>query len=220
MKKIQSRLTPRGLFVSITLALILVEPVSAQRRRPIPTPPTNPPSQDSTNNSRANTRSAEQATMELNVLLSKRSTVADLERQRQRAATQLADNLEQLERINNERLIPIASATPIDYKNLAQASAELKAKATRIKFYSPVLLIDKTGQKIRYEEDPNQLPTMLSQLSRAVTKFVDNPVFRINAPNDQELRSAAAHELDAIIKLSDTISKISKRLSKPLVATR
>jgi hypothetical protein len=158
--------------------------------------------------------------MELNILLSRRSTVADLERQRQRAAAQLADNLEQLEKINIERLIPLASAKPLDYKNLAQAAADLKARATRIKFYSPVMLVDKTGEKVRYEVDANQLPAMLSQLSKTVTRFVDNPVFRINAPNDQELRSAAAHELEAIIKLSDAINKISKRLSKALVATR
>lgn len=222
MKKIQPTVTPKVLLLLIALASILVEPgsLSAQGQRPAPTPSNNPPQQDPTNIARPNPRSADRANMELNILLSTRSTGSDLERQRQRAAAQLAGNLEHLERINNEKLIPFASTSPLDYKNLTQATAELKARATRIKYYSPVVLVDKTGEKIRYEDDPNQLATMLSQLSRVVTKFVDNKVFRISAPNDQELRSAAAHELETIIKLSDTINKISKRLSKALVATR
>jgi hypothetical protein len=97
---------------------------------------------------------------------------------------------------------------------------KIKARATRVKFYSPLVLIDKTGEKIRYETDAGQLATMLPQLSRAVARFVGNPVFRISAPNDAELRSTAARDLENIIKLSDTINKITKRLSKTLVASR
>ena len=61
---------------------------------------------------------------------------------------------------------------------------------------------------------------MLPQLSRAITSFLGSSVFRVSAPNDAELRSVAAHDLEGIIKLSDTINKIAKRLSKPLVASR
>jgi hypothetical protein len=156
----------------------------------------------------------------MEILMSRRTLIGDLERQRRRLASQLAQDLEQLEQINAEKIVPLAAATSLDYKNLAQASVELKARATRIKFYSPVALIDRTGEKIRYEPDATQLGTMLPQLSRTVTKFVGNPVFRISGPNDAELRSIAAHDLDGIIKLSDTINKIAKRLSKTLVASR
>jgi len=146
--------------------------------------------------------------------------MTDLERERRRLASQLARDLEQLEQINAEKIVPLSSATSLDYKNLAQASAEVRARATRIKFYSPLALIDKTGEKIRYEADASQLGTMLPQLSRAVTKFVGNPVFRISAPNDAELRSIAAHDLEGVIRLSDAINKIAKRLSKTLIASR
>jgi len=61
---------------------------------------------------------------------------------------------------------------------------------------------------------------MLGQLCRKVTKLVSNPVFQISGPQDAEQRSVAAHDLDGIIKLSEAINKISRRLSKPLVASR
>jgi len=220
MKKI------RTLFAFVALLLILLEPaaLSAQKKRPLPTPPVETSGPDSASNptstSTYNPRSPEQAAMEMGMLLSRRSLVTDLERQRRRAAAQLAEDLERLEQINTTRIVPLSSAASLDYKDLAQASAEVRTRATRIKYYSPLGLVDRTGEKIRHEADTSQLATMLTQLSRAVERFVGNPVFRVSAPNDKELRSAAAHELENIIKLSDTINKIAKRLSKTLVARR
>lgn len=225
MRKFQSRLTLRVLFALVAFALTLAEPasLSAQKRKVIPPPPTKPPSSDSPSSSTPSTpnfRSADHAALEMEILMSRRTLIADLERERHRLASQLAQDLEQLEQINAEKIVPLSSATTLDYKKLAQASAEIRARATRIKFYSPLALIDRTGGKTRYEAGANQLGTMLPQLSRAITSFLGNPVFRISAPNDAELRSVAAHDLEGIIKLSDTINKIAKRLSKTLVASR
>jgi biopolymer transport protein ExbD len=220
MRRIQSRL--RVLSALVALLLILGVPASfnAQRRKPIPTPPAKPPAPDSSSSTPPNLRSASQASLEMDVLMSRRSLIGDLERERRRMASQLARDLEQLEQLNADRIVPLASAATLDYKNLAQLTADVKTRANRIKFNSPVVLIDRTGEKIRYDADASQLATMLPQLSRAVTKFVGNPVFRISAPNDAELRSTAAHDLEDIIKLSDAINKIAKRLGKALVASR
>jgi len=222
MRHFQSSFTLRVLFAVVTFALTLAEPttLSAQKRKPIPTPPAKPPSTESTSSATPNFRTADQAQFEMSVLMSRRTLVTDLERERRRLASQLAQDLEQIEQINVEKLMPLLASTSPDYKNLAQASSEIKARATRIKFYSPLALIDKTGRKIRYEPDATQLGTMLPQLSRTVTKFVGNPVFHISGPNDAELRSIAAHDLEGIIKLSDTINKIAKRLGKTLAANR
>ena len=222
MKKIRPRFKLHALFALVALLLILVVPESfnAQRRKPIPTPPTKPPAPDTSSNTPPNLRSTSQASLEMDVLMSRRTLIGELERERRRSAAQLARDLEQLEQINASKIVPLASATTLDYKNLAQASAEIKTRANRIKFNSPFVLVDRTGEKIRYDLDPGQLSTMLPQLSRAVTKFVSNPVFRISAPNDAELRSTAAHDLEDVIKLSDAINKIAKRLGKTLVAAR
>ncbi len=222
MRHFRSRPTPRVLSAVVTLALTLAAAtsLSAQNRKPIPSPPVKPPAPDSTPSTTPNTRSAEQAQVEMSILMSRRTLVTDLERERRRLAAQLAQDLEQLEQINAEKIIPLAAAASLDYKNLARASAELKARATRIKFNSPIALIDRTGEKIRYEPDATRLGSMLPQLSGTVTRLVANPVFRVRDPNDAELRSKAAHDLDTIIKLSEAINKISKRLSKTLVASR
>ena len=222
MKKIRSTFTPRIVFAFFVFALLFAyaKPSNAQKRKPIPSPSTETTASDSTSTSTIDPRTRERAAMEMEILMSRRTLTPDLERQRRRAAAQLADDLEQLERIDATQIVPLSSAAMLDYKRLAQASAELKNRATRIKYYSPIMLIDRTGEKIRYEADATQLATMLPQLSRFVAKFVGNPVFRIRAPNDAELRSVAAHDLNNIIKLSDTINKIAKRLSKTLVASK
>lgn len=222
MKRFQSRLTLRGVFALAALALILAVPgsLSAQKRKPILSPPGNSPSPDSAASSVPNLRTAEQATVEMQTLMSRRTSIANLERERNRLASQLAQDLERLDRLNSEHIVPLSSSRSIDYKNLAQVSAEVRSRATRIKFYSPLQLADRTGEKIRFEADANQLGAMLPQLSRAITSFLGNPVFRISARNDSELRSIAAHDLEGIIKLSDAINKIAKRLSKSLVASR
>lgn len=225
MSKFQSRHTLRVLFALVAFALILAAPasLSAQKRKALPPPPVNSPSSDSASSSTPSTpnyRTAEQAALEMSILMSGRTLITDLQRERHRLASQLAQDLEQLEQISAEKIVPLSSAKSLDYKNLAQASAEIRARATRIKFYSPLALIDRTGEKFRYEADANQLGAMLPQLSHAITSFVGNPVFRISSPNDDELRSVAAHDLEGIIKLSDTINKIAKRLSKTLVASR
>jgi hypothetical protein len=222
MSKFQSRQTLHVLIALVAFALILAAPasLSAQKRKPIPSTPPKPPSPDSASTSTPNFRTADQATLEMSLLMSRRISIADLERERHRLASQLAQDLERLGQINDQQIVPMASAKSLDYRNLAQASAEIRAHATRIKFYSPLGLNDRTGAKIRFESDASQLGALLPQLSRAITSFLGSPVFRVSAPNDAELRSVAAHDLEGIIKLSDTINKIAKRLSKPLVASR
>ena len=140
----------RVLFVLVAFALTLAEPASlrAQKRKPVPSPSGKPPAADTTSQP-PQLRSADQAQFEMSVLMSRRTLVTDLERERRRLATQLAQDLEQLEQINTEKLVPLSTTASPDYRNLAQASAELKARATRIKFYSPLVLIDKTGEKVR-----------------------------------------------------------------------
>jgi len=116
--------------------------------------------------------------------------------------------------INTETIVPLSSAETVNYKNLSQATAEIKDRATRIKNIVALPLEDKKGEKVRYEPDSAKLGSMLPELDRAIKSFFGNPVFHVNSPNDAELRSAAARDLEAIIKLSQTINKIAKSLGK------
>ena len=190
----------------------------AQNRKPIPSGPPKPTPDTTT--ARPNPRSADQATFEMSVLMNRRVQVSDLEREQRRLIAQLTHDLEQLERVNKERLAQLTPANSLDFKTLAAVAAEIKTRAMRIKFNSPITLIDRTGEKIKYEPDAETVPTLIPTLSRLITSFVNNPVFRISSPDDRKQRSEAAHDLEGIIKLSDAIGKIAKRMSKPLVAAR
>ena len=206
----------------LALALILAQhaSVSAQKNRPMGPPPNPPPPDQKQVKPIPNARSVEQATLEMTVLLSGRSLEADVERERRRMAAQLSQDLERLKEINRLKLASMSAARSLDYKSLAQATAEIRERAARIKYNVRLDLKDKKGEKIRYEEDAGKLPAMLPELSRVIVRLIESPIFRIASPNDAELRREAGANLEAIIKLSETINKVAKRLSKPIVASR
>jgi hypothetical protein len=223
MKKLGRTSTASSLFALVALALILAQPPSAtgQKRRPNPPPAPPPgaePRPDSQTSTGSNMRTMDQASLEMAILMSKRWTVADQQREQRRLAAQITMDLERLGQIETESIAP-ASVKPVDYKHLARATAEIKERALKIKYNLPFVLKDK-GEKVRREADPSQLGSMLPELSRAIKSFIGNPALRVNSPNDSDLRAAAGHDMEGIIKLSETINKIAKALSKPLVARK
>jgi len=131
-----------------------------------------------------------------------------------RRAAQLVQDLERLWQINTDMIAPQAFAERVNYKNLSQAAAEIKDRATRIKNTVAFPLEGKKGEKPRDEWYAAKLGSMLSELDRAITSFYGNPVFRVNSPNDAELRASAGRDLESIIKLSQTITKLAKSLGK------
>ena len=134
---------------------------------------------------------------------------------RRRRDAQLREDFEKLYSIATERLVLLSSAPSLDLKSLSDATADLKSRANRIKYSIPILQIADKGEGIRYEEYPDCLVTMLPELTRLVNSFLGSPVFRLSSPNDAQLRLKASRDLDAIIKLSDTVNRIAKRSVKP-----
>jgi hypothetical protein len=133
---------------------------------------------------------------------------------RRRRDAQLSEDFEKLHSINVEKLATLSSAPSLDYKTLSDAAADLKNRATRIKYNVLLLQVADKGEKIRYDDNPDHLASMLPELSRLIDSFLGSPVFRLNSPNDAELRLKASRDLDGIIKLSETINKIAKRSTK------
>jgi hypothetical protein len=133
---------------------------------------------------------------------------------RRRVNAQLSEDFEKLHSINVEKIATQSSAPSLDYKTLSDATADLKNRATRIKYNVPVLQVGDRGEKIRYDENPDHLASMLPELSGLIDSFLGSPVFRLNSPNDAALRLKASRDLDGIIKLSETINKIAKRSTK------
>jgi hypothetical protein len=132
---------------------------------------------------------------------------------RRRRNAQLSEDFEKLHSINIEKIATQSSAPSLDYKSLSDATADLKNRATRIKYNVPVLQVVDKGEKIRYDENPD-LASTLPELSRLINSFLSSPVFRLSSPNDAAIRLKASRDLDGIIKLSETINKVAKRSTR------
>jgi hypothetical protein len=217
MNTVRSLLAPG---VSFTLAIVLTLFVSvaanAQKRRPLPPPPPPAGSQPDpkTDSPAPEARSLEQANLEMQALLANRSAESNLQRERRRLAAQLSRDIQRLEEIEAEGIAPVSGAKVLDYRSLAATTAEIRDRASRIKFNSVLLDSNRRIEKVEYAEDATKLGSMIPELSRVIKSFLANPVLRIHAPNDDALRAAARQDLERIIKLSKTITKLSKRLSK------
>ena len=133
---------------------------------------------------------------------------------RRRLNAQLTEDFEKLHAINVEKIATQSVGPSLDYKILADATADLKTRATRIKYNVTVLQVGGKGEKIRYDENPDQLASMLPELSGLINSFLSSPVFRLSSANDAELRMKASRDLDGIIKLSETINKIARRSTR------
>jgi hypothetical protein len=199
--------------VGLAVACILSEPQSVMAQRsggppPFPAPrtdqatrPYSPPGADVRGGG---------------TVFDRHETSADLETRllRRRAAAELAEDLSRLRRINRERILPLSASQSLDYRVLSQVTGEIKGRAKRIKSNSPLALRAKKGEKRTYEADAAHLGSMLPELSRLIDSFLGNPVFRTASVHDDDLRSTAGRDLESIIRLSDTISKVAKRLAK------
>lgn len=137
---------------------------------------------------------------------------------RKRLTAQLQEDFVKLGTTNVETVA--VQAGSLDYKSLSAATADLKNRATRIKYNVPILMTPAKGEKPRYQESPDQLSSMLPELNRLIDSFFASPIFRENSANDAALRAKAVRDLDAIIVLSDTISKLAKRMSKTVASSK
>lgn len=208
---------PRKAYAATVLvALVLAQSLLAQQQNSSYKPPVDPAAAPP--RVRAMIEAINQRARELGLI-----AVADDPDQaafvRRRLDAQLSEDFEKLHSINVEKIATQSSAPSLDYKTLSDATADLKNRATRIKYNVPVLQVVDKGEKIRYDETPD-LASTLPELSRLIDSFLRSPVFRLNSPNDAALRLKASRDLEGIIKLSETINKIAKRSTKTGAASR
>ncbi len=208
MTKIYRRNSIRLLFILAVFCLSKPLSVNAQTLKPnAPIP---------ARKAATNPRAVDQPSVDMQILMSGGGTVAA--QQRRLEAAQVTIELYRLEQLESQRIAHV-SGKAIDYKMLAQASSEIKDRAVKIKFSLPFVVRDKE-EKVRREADPAQLDSMLAELSRMIKSFIANPVLRMHSTQDEELRASAGHDLEGIIKLSATINKIAKTLSKTVIEAR
>jgi len=133
---------------------------------------------------------------------------------RRRRLAELSEDFQRLKRINKEKLLPLSSAQSLDYKEILQTSAEINSRAKRIRSNTPVSLQDKKAEKTSYEESDDRLASLMIDLTKAIDSLLGSSGFQTVSANDNESRTTAGRDLENVIRLSASVNKIAKRLSK------
>lgn len=199
---------------SVVLALVLLASMLAGPSSPAQQPvlPGRQPDPTTRPKVRANLEAISQRARELGLVAPNQDEDDEFIRRRMNA--QLNQDFIKLHTINDETIAALSSAPSLDYKTLSEATADIKSRATRIKYNVALLQIAEKGDKVRYDETIEGLGGMIPELNRLINSFLSSPIFRLSSPNDAELRAKARCDLEGIIKLSETINKLARRMIK------
>jgi hypothetical protein len=121
----------------------------------------------------------------------------------------------------NDELAKAATATgPLDFKLVAQTTAEIKKRAGRLKFNLMLPEPDEHAKRAKVEvgAEAEQLRAALVTLVPLIDGFAHNPVFKETKVVDAKMSAQARADLDQIIELSSQLKKNSELLHKTTAA--
>jgi hypothetical protein len=123
------------------------------------------------------------------------------------------EDFSRIQSINADIMRAYASGAAPNFASLAQATAEINKRATRLRanLMLPEPSKDTQEQKASTEAQPK---SPLMALNYLIVSFVTNPIFKNDNTIDADLGTKAKRDLDAIVDLSDKISKSAEKLSK------
>lgn len=128
---------------------------------------------------------------------------------------QIKEDFERMQIINSDVLQAGAGAAAPDYRRLAEAAAEIKKRAARLK--SGIFPAD-TGKASsahdKETKEPRDLKALLSALDDAIAGFVHSPLFTNLRVVDAEDSANARRDIETVIKLSDRIRKEATKLEE------
>ena len=129
----------------------------------------------------------------------------------------IREDLMRIQRVNKELVQAVASATSVDPKFVAKSASEIKRRAERLKLN--LVLPDPPGKDtksptVALKAEPEQLKPSVTVLSKLITGFVNNPIFKNANTVNAQLSAKAQRDLEGIVELSNSIQKSSERLNK------
>ena len=137
------------------------------------------------------------------------------------ALAQVAEDFQRLQVVNNRMMAGAFKSHEPDYAAVAEATAEIRRRADRIKVNLALPAPDekeKEDARKRPEpkraEDAAQLKAALLTLDRAVMSFVGSPLFKNPSVVEVTQAAKARRDLDEVIELSRLIGKDAERLGK------
>jgi hypothetical protein len=150
-----------------------------------------------------------------NLRISANPVEREFERDKRILLVTLREDFRQLQIVNNELmrrifLPPSKDAEPITPKEIRASLSEIQSRARRLKvnFKLPQVEADKRATQDTLRE--HTLPSRYLILDETVMRFVENPIFQQLRVVDAQLSVQAAEDLDAILRLTDSLRKLAK----------
>jgi hypothetical protein len=124
------------------------------------------------------------------------------------------EDFKQIQILRNEMVRNILANKPMDYKLIADETAEIHKRTNQLKSYLIPEIPEDKEKKKNVEFNPEQMKGALVQLCNLIASFVDNPILKNPELTDVEQSAKAGGELLNIIALSGTLKRNAERLHK------
>lgn len=134
------------------------------------------------------------------------------------ALTQIAEDYQRIQLINN-RMMSGAMSRPVPiFKDIAEATAEIKRRANRmrdnLRLPAPEKSDSVKATRPLHVNDAAQMKAALLDLDRSIMSFIKNPIFKNTGVVDLEEAMKASRDLVTIIEWSQLLTKEARKLSK------
>jgi hypothetical protein len=143
---------------------------------------------------------------------------ADQANQRRLAAAieQTKQDFKRIQLIRNDMIDELLSNKPLDYKRIAEQTAEVNKRAGRLKFFMmPAKPEEKKPEtENKAELNGEEVKGALVKLCNLIRSFTGNPMFKDLGTLDLKESAKASTDLLAIIEISDIARRSAERLSK------
>jgi len=127
---------------------------------------------------------------------------------------QTGEDFNRILTLHNDFARAIASGNTLNYQFVAEATGEIRKRATRLQL-TLVLPPDEAQLEKKSEEfNDSQMKDALIQLCKQIKSFITNPI--IETPNtvDADQLLKARRDLQIVVQLSDELRKSANKLSK------
>ena len=110
-----------------------------------------------------------------------------------------------------------AASAPLDYKNIAVESAEVKKRAARLRTNLSALPKPEKEEKrpkLAVPLDDAQMKSLLASFEEQMSAFLNNPVFSDMGTLDTQLALKARRDLDGLIEMCEVVRKGADKLGQ------
>ena len=140
----------------------------------------------------------------------------------QAAIVNMKDDYKRIQVLRNDIARNLVARKPIEYKLVAEQTAEINKRASRLNVYMQARVPDEQKPNIADELKNEEMVSALVKLCKLIDRFTENPALKNAATVDskdiaksKEDKANADRDLLAIIKLSASIQKKSGSLVIP-----